>query len=48
MDLDHRLRQLEKIVLSLVPNPAALEKYPALKHAYEQYKIVERLTLGND
>lgn len=43
-ELHERIVALEKIVALTVPN----SKYPALAQAYEEYKIIEKLTLGND
>ena len=43
-ELYDRIVALEKIVLMTRPD----SKYPALARAYEEYKIIEKLTLGND
>lgn len=48
MDIEQRLRRVEKRLLIIDPPAAHLDKYPALREAYENYKIIERLTLGND
>lgn len=48
MDLDDRLRRVEKRLLIIDPNPEHLAKYPALAEAYREYKLIERLVLGND
>lgn len=42
MDLDHRLRRVEKII----PTQAQLDKYPSLREAYEEFLIIQRLTVG--
>ena len=44
MDLDSRLRRLEKTI----PTPEQLDKYPSLKEAYEQFLIIQRLTIENE
>jgi len=41
------LEQLESRLAILVPDPAKLEKYEALRKAYEHYKTLERL-IGED
>lgn len=41
--LGSRLEAIEARLAILVPDPAKLEKYEALKHAYEQYKLLEKL-----
>lgn len=38
-----RVEELEKRLLIIPPNEALQEKYPALKEAYEAYKIIEKL-----
>lgn len=43
-ELHERVVALERLVLITRPN----SKYPALAKAYEEYKIIEKLTLGND
>lgn len=43
-ELHERVVALEKLVLITRPD----SKYPALVKAYEEYKIIEKLTLGND
>lgn len=49
-DIRSRLDKLEKIVGVLLedPSPEKLEQHRALKDAYEKYKMLERLTLGED
>jgi hypothetical protein len=46
--LEARIRSLEARVLLLEPNNEILNKHPALAHAYREYKIIERLTIGNE
>jgi hypothetical protein len=43
-DLDERLRAVEKR-LAIISNPSAevLENYPALRNAYEEYCLIEKL-----
>lgn len=48
MDLDERLRAVEERLLLVTPNPDNLAKYPALKDAYENYRIVEMLVIGKN
>jgi hypothetical protein len=48
LDLDDRLRAVEERLLIIGPSPEALAKYPALAEAYREYKLIERLVLGND
>jgi hypothetical protein len=48
MDLDDRLREVEKRLLIIDPPTETLAKYPALAEAYREYKLIERLVLGND
>jgi len=48
MDIDDRLRAVEKRLLIIAPSNEALAKYPALAEAYREYKLIERLTIGND
>lgn len=44
MDLDERLRRVERRLLLLEPPEGVLSKNPALKNAYEAYKIIEKLS----
>jgi len=46
--LYERIQYLEKRLLLLEPDENKLIRYPALAKAYEEYKIVERLTIGNE
>ena len=48
MDLDERIRIIEKRLLIVEPPEDILSKYPALAEAYNQYKLIEKLTLAND
>ncbi len=48
MDIEERLRAVEKRLLIIAPPGELLAKYPALAEAYREYKLIERLTLGND
>jgi len=48
MDLDDRLRAVERRLLLINPPAETLAKYPALAAAYKEYKLVERLILGSD
>lgn len=48
LDIEERLRRVEKRLLILDPPPDTLEKHPALANAYREYKLIERLVLGND
>ncbi len=43
MNLDTRLRMIE----SKMPRFDKMAEYPALKQAYEEYKIMEKLIVGN-
>lgn len=42
--LHERIAALEKIIDATKPD----SKYPALARAYEEYKLIEKLTIGND
>ena len=46
-DLAQFMETISKRLAILVPDPAKLEKYEALKKAYEHYKTLERL-IGED
>ena len=48
MEIEERLRLVEKRLLIIAPDDDAMAKYPSLAAAYKEYKIIERLTLGND
>lgn len=41
--INKRLDAIEERLLIINPNESMHEKYPALKEAYEAYKIVEKL-----
>lgn len=49
-DLFYKMEKLEKIIGVLLeePTPETLEQHRALKDAYEKYKMVERMILGED
>ena len=48
LDLDARLRELEcRMCIVEKPTDANLDKYPALAKAYDEYKTIEKLILGN-
>ncbi|HEY6435656.1 MAG TPA: hypothetical protein VIY47_03635 [Ignavibacteriaceae bacterium] len=47
LDLDDRLRAVEKRLLIIDPPADTLSMYPALAEAYREYKLIERLVLGN-
>jgi len=48
MEIEERLRAVEERLLIIAPSNEALAKYPALAEAYREYKLIERLTIGND
>lgn len=48
MDIEDRLRVVEERLLIVNPPYGKFEKYPALAEAYKEYKLIEKLTLGND
>jgi hypothetical protein len=48
MDLDERLRAVEKRLLLVAPPVETLSKYPALAEAYREYKTIEALILGQE
>jgi len=48
LDLDDRLRKIEERLLIIAPPNAIISKYPALAEAYSNYKLIEKLTIGND
>ena len=43
VDIGEVLSKIQDRLAILVPDPARLEKYQALKQAYEEYKILEAL-----
>jgi hypothetical protein len=48
MDIEERLRVVESRLLIVAPGEDMISKYPALAEAYREYKLIERLTIGND
>jgi hypothetical protein len=42
------MSKMEDRLAILVPDPAMLEKYEALKKAYDHYKLMEKLCQAND
>lgn len=44
MELKERISEIEKLLLYLKPDFEKMEKYPALKEAYEAYQIINGLT----
>ena len=46
-DIGAALEKIEERLAILVPDPAKLEKYEALRRAYEHYKLLEKL-IGED
>lgn len=42
------LAEIEKRLSILVPDPKKLEKYEALRKAYEHYKTIEAICYGDD
>jgi hypothetical protein len=46
--LEERIRILEARMLILEPHLELFDKYPALREAYKEYKVIERLILGNE
>ena len=48
MEIEERLRAVEERLLIIAPDNVTLSKYPALAEAYREYKIIEKLTIGND
>jgi len=42
------LKSISERLCIIQPNFAAMEQYPALKNAYDQYKMVEKLLLQNN
>ena len=45
-ELELRVRKLEERLLVIEPQLELMEKYPALKEAYNEYKLVERLIIN--
>jgi hypothetical protein len=43
-ELHNRIAVLENTIKLLAPD----SKYPALVEAYKEYRIIERLTIGNE
>lgn len=48
VSLEEALSKIEERLLILTPNPKLLEKYEALKKAYEHYKFLEKLLVEAD
>jgi hypothetical protein len=48
MDLDERIRRIEQRLLLVEPPEGVMSKNPALKNAWEAYKIIEKLTGASD
>lgn len=48
MSLAERLLEVENQLLILKPHIERLEKYPALKEAYEAYKVLDNLIGTNE
>jgi hypothetical protein len=46
--MEKRLKNIEKRLAILVPDPLKLEKYEALKKAYDHYKMLEILLEENE
>lgn len=46
IDVGKTLQQIQDRLAILVPNPVLLEKYEALKQAYDHYKTLEALVLN--
>ncbi len=47
LKLKEQINAIEDRLMILRPNEVLQEKYPALKEAYEHYKLVERLVNEN-
>ena len=47
-ELELRIRKLEERLLVIEPQLELMEKYPALKEAYNEYKLVERLIIQKE
>lgn len=48
VDVGASIRAINERLLVLTPNFEAMEKYPALKDAYDQYKMLEKLLMESD
>jgi len=48
MDIEDRLRVVEERLLIVNPPAGKFTMYPALAEAYKEYKLIEKLTLGNN
>lgn len=48
MDLDDRLRAVEKHLALATPTEEMMDKYPALREAYEQFRIIYRITAEHE
>ena len=46
LELKYRLEKIEEQLAILYPNNKLHEKYPSLKEAYDQYKLIEKLVNG--
>jgi hypothetical protein len=48
LDLDDRLRAIERRLLIIDPPAETLARHPALAEAYREYKLIEKLVLGEE
>ena len=48
VDIGKTIAAIQERLLILTPDPAKLEKYEALKKAYEHYKLLEALLNENE
>lgn len=48
MDIEDRLRIVEERLLIVNPPVGKFNQYPALAEAYKEYKVIEKLILGNN
>lgn len=47
-ELKTRIEAIEHRLAILIPNEQLQERYPALKEAYDHYKLIEGLISGNE
>jgi len=48
MDIEERLRAVEKHLALSIPTEEMMNKYPVLRDAYEQFRIIYRMTAEHE
>lgn len=47
-EVNKRLLEIENRLAIILPNEELLNKFPALKEAYDNYKLIEKLVKSNE